>query len=180
MMGVLGGQDALETITENDKNEYNYYPLEPLKLEKQIDKALTKEGIDVSNLKILRRAAHPSGISWTQMTEEKSQRPWNMLYKYRKLGSLGDIWEDEVKDFYWQDVTVVDSEGNRRGFRENLGGRRLPMFYRSMDVAFPKWIFTVLPQALLINFPMVEMFIPRFNWKDRKKARYGTYGYEET
>jgi hypothetical protein len=154
MMGVLGGQDALETITENDKNEYNYYPLKPLKLEKQIDKALTKEGIDVSNLKILRRQERASRIDWRQMTGDKTQRPWNMLYKYRKLGSLEDIWPDEVQLYeFWKDVIVVDSEGHRRGFRENLGGRRLPMFYRSMDIVFPKWIFTVLPEARLINFP---------------------------
>lgn len=160
IMGVLGGKEALETITENDKDEYNYYPLKPAKLEKQIDKALTEEGIDVSDLKIVRRDDHPTGIDRVQMMGEKIQRPWNMLYKYRKLGSLGTIWPLDKKDFYWQDVVMVESFTGLEYPGQMSRKPSSPMFYLSMSCAFPLWLFTVQPQARLINFPLVEMFIP--------------------
>ena len=158
-MGVLGGKEALETITENDKDEYNYYPLNPAKLEKQIDEALTKEGIDVSDLNILRRDDHPSGIDRVQMMGDKIQRPWNMLYKYRKLGSLGTIWPLDEKDFYWQDVTMVESFTGLEYPKHMSRKPSSPMFYLSMSCAFPLWIFTVVPEAHLINFPFNENYL---------------------
>ena len=163
MTGVLGGKEALETLPTVDWVELN-----PSKLEKQIDRALVKQGIDISNLKILRRAAHPSYIDWRQMTEEKSQRPWNMLYKYRKLGSVGKIWPAKVNDFFWEKVVVVDSEGidhQGESFDPNLvetsgvHSPTLPLFYLSMALSFPLWIFTILPQAHLLNFPYKETLV---------------------